>query len=409
MPGPPGVKLRDSCESCAASKVRCSKEKPACNRCTDRGTRCQYSVQQRTGRKFRQRGPSQDGAKDATSSQDSSTSPFFPELDTVAEMSFSDPSFGTIDSNLGFSMNSDSFKASQSSSDSQSLPVVPPQNLLSHPNLDADHIQNYPAVGCSPNDGDVSFQSFERFLSAFSEPGSDSEQFGLTSPVSSFSNALLAPQIGAAWHGTAAQRPDSLETALQLMQQLSSGEDHLTGASLSTTGCDSQTEALQLPAMIERNKKAMEAVRNTLQTTVSHDGYLLVVVCLVVSKVLTTYEATVSMSSAPDSDGWGSSVNASSAAPEKKDPLVAQRVLDELYQVQASMDQLGHRMQLWAKHNQTSGTEAFPIGNDTSPATLAGFPFSVNPQSTIYRSSETIDQAVAGTHRRIEAILDMTE
>ncbi|KAL8968025.1 MAG: hypothetical protein Q9183_002655 [Haloplaca sp. 2 TL-2023] len=267
-------------------------------------------------------------------------------------------------------MNSDTFNASQSSSD----PLSRPANLLSHPNLDADHTQNYPAVSCSPNDGDVSFQSFERFLSVFSEPGDDSEQFGLTSSASSFSNALLAPQIDAAWHGIAAQRPDSLETALQLMQQLSPGEDHLSGASLTTTAFDSQTEALQLPAIIEKNKKAMEAVRNTLQTTVSHDGYFLVVVCLVVSKVLTTYEATVSMSCAQESDGRASSMNASSAPPGKKDALAAQRVLDELYQVQASMDQLRAKMQL----------ESFPIGNDTSPMTLAGFPFSATILNQLY-------------------------
>ncbi|KAF2648487.1 hypothetical protein K491DRAFT_722526 [Lophiostoma macrostomum CBS 122681] len=44
-------KLRDSCHACAASKVKCSKEKPTCARCVKRGTTCEYLVTKRPGRK----------------------------------------------------------------------------------------------------------------------------------------------------------------------------------------------------------------------------------------------------------------------------------------------------------------------------------------------------------------------
>ena len=43
-------KLRDSCTDCASSKVKCSKEKPTCARCTRRGVTCTYMVSRRTGR-----------------------------------------------------------------------------------------------------------------------------------------------------------------------------------------------------------------------------------------------------------------------------------------------------------------------------------------------------------------------
>ncbi len=382
-------KLRDSCESCAASKVRCSKEKPTCNRCAERGVKCQYSVQQRTGRKFRRRESINDNMKDATSSQTitplSSTSPFFPELDTAAGLSLFDSSFGALDASTILFTSSDAFKASHIPTDSLSLPNIPSQNLLSHPNICPDHTQSYAAGNCALDEANVSFQSCENFLSASSETGPNGEEFGLASPTCSFPTVQLSPQLGAARNVTGCQQPDSLETALRLMRQLSCEEGHLFLASLTTTGHDHQgTELPQLPIVIDKNKKAMEAVRSTLQTTCSQDGYLLVVVCLVVSKVLSTYASAVRISCALENDRRRSSASAPSTLPENKDPIAAQWVLDELYQVQASMDQLGAKMQLWAKRNRTSGSEAFPIGNDTSHTTMAGFPFSATVLNQLY-------------------------
>ncbi|KAK3291284.1 uncharacterized protein B0H64DRAFT_45474 [Chaetomium fimeti] len=44
-------KLRDSCHTCAVSKVKCPKEKPTCSRCESRGTPCQYFLTKRPGRR----------------------------------------------------------------------------------------------------------------------------------------------------------------------------------------------------------------------------------------------------------------------------------------------------------------------------------------------------------------------
>ncbi|KAL9628837.1 MAG: hypothetical protein Q9204_005627 [Flavoplaca sp. TL-2023a] len=393
MPGPSGVKLRDSCESCAASKVRCSKEKPTCHRCTERGTLCQYSIQQRTGRKFRHREPGQDCVKDATLSQVdpplTSASPFFPELDTATDLSLFDSSFGALDSSSILPMSSDGFNLSQSNS------VIPSQDLLSNQNIYPDQTKSHAAGSSVLNDADVSSQTFESFLSASSEPGADSDEFGLASSVSSFLTAPLAPQFGATLHGTSTQPSDSLEIALQLMHQLSCGEDHhLVENSIATSLDHQKTEPPHLLTVLDKNKMAIEAVRSTLQTTNSHNGYLLVVVCLVVSKVLTAYESTVRTTCTRGNDGRASSTSAPSisapstsalsASPEQRDPTAAQRVLDQLYHVQASMDELGAKMQQWAKRNRASGTEAFPIGNDMTPTTVAGFPFSATVMNQLY-------------------------
>jgi len=47
----PRSRLRDSCNSCAASKVKCSKEQPICARCEDRDYVCQYSPTKRIGKR----------------------------------------------------------------------------------------------------------------------------------------------------------------------------------------------------------------------------------------------------------------------------------------------------------------------------------------------------------------------
>lgn len=43
-------KYKDSCTHCAGAKVRCSKEKPRCTRCTERNLDCSYGLSYRYGR-----------------------------------------------------------------------------------------------------------------------------------------------------------------------------------------------------------------------------------------------------------------------------------------------------------------------------------------------------------------------
>ncbi|KAL8927716.1 MAG: hypothetical protein Q9208_002131 [Pyrenodesmia sp. 3 TL-2023] len=365
IPGPSGVKLRDSCESCASSKVKCSRDKPTCRRCAERGTKCLYSIQQRTGRKFRRR--------DSISSNAS----FFPDLEQAAGaagLSGFDSSFGALDENTILSTTSDGFMPSHTPTDSLSLPV------MAHPDLRPEHSRSFAAGNSTYADPNALFQSYERFLSASGEMGLEGEDFGLASLTSSF--PIVDGDLGVAG---SQQPPDTLETALRLMQQLSCGEDQPSPTSPTKTSHNHQeTQPPQLQMVMDRNRLAIEAVHSTLQTTRSQDGYFLVVVCLVVSKVLTTYASAVRVSKASETERRRSSVSASSTLGKSKDAMAAQRVLDALYQVQASMDQLGVKMQLWAKRNATSGSDTFPIGNDTSHTTPVGFPFSATVLNHLY-------------------------
>ncbi|CEJ60096.1 hypothetical protein PMG11_08682 [Penicillium brasilianum] len=47
---PPSQKLKDSCDMCSSSKVKCNKEKPLCSRCRKLGYPCSYSPARRIGR-----------------------------------------------------------------------------------------------------------------------------------------------------------------------------------------------------------------------------------------------------------------------------------------------------------------------------------------------------------------------
>lgn len=50
-PGPEPLKLRNSCQGCAASKLKCPQEKPRCSRCARRGVVCEYLAAKPGGRK----------------------------------------------------------------------------------------------------------------------------------------------------------------------------------------------------------------------------------------------------------------------------------------------------------------------------------------------------------------------
>ena len=58
---PRATKLKDSCDMCSASKVKCDKEKPTCNRCKKLGYPCFYSPARRMGRPHPHRGRSSQG------------------------------------------------------------------------------------------------------------------------------------------------------------------------------------------------------------------------------------------------------------------------------------------------------------------------------------------------------------
>jgi hypothetical protein len=208
------------------------------------------------------------------------------------------------------------------------------------------------------------------------------------------------------------QRRDSLNLALQLMAQLSCQDDESppTSAGTSIYPAHPTAQASELQTVITNNKSVMDTVSTMLASTSSQDGYCLVVICLVISKVLSTYIAAAHGLSARKTDqpaasssepsllsSWPTSATepvplpTSASRPEKPGPRAAQRLLDELYHVQASVDQLGAKMRLCAKRNRTFGGEAFASESDDTALT---FPF----------SSMVLEQLYAELRKRLSTL-----
>ena len=65
----PTFKLKDSCDVCSSSKLRCDKQKPTCSRCANLNRHCTYSPARRAGRPHRVR---KDNGRSKSQSQNSS-------------------------------------------------------------------------------------------------------------------------------------------------------------------------------------------------------------------------------------------------------------------------------------------------------------------------------------------------
>ncbi|EUC41395.1 hypothetical protein COCMIDRAFT_106286 [Bipolaris oryzae ATCC 44560] len=73
--------FRESCQNCADSKVRCSKNKPTCARCARRGTPCVYQQSRRAGRKLTSVGQAKQARRAATNALSDVSSSYTWEVD----------------------------------------------------------------------------------------------------------------------------------------------------------------------------------------------------------------------------------------------------------------------------------------------------------------------------------------
>jgi hypothetical protein len=383
MPAPSGVKLRESCEACASSKVKCSKDKPTCSRCDERAIPCQYFVTQKTGRKQRRRDTRNDSIDISTSCQSmappSSVSRCFSQPDLPTGVSISDSLFSAPDGNSNACSSLEDFMASLPMA-SSFPPLTPAQSLstcstreytpesFSTFNFGLDQLDTL----LQPNDTSLSTEALDTDLVEFA-PFPTANPLQTPCDANSLSSA------------------DGLELAMQLMMQLSRQEEDLSSCSTPTPPATSPS---QLDTTINRNKKVIETVSTMLQSRDSLDGYCLIVICLVISKVLSTYVVAVHASrtcrfsqlqhrpstSSSTISGWSSITTelGSTDITDKVDPVAAQRVLQEFHNAQVSVDQLGARMELCAKRNRSFGN---CVDGDVS---VPGFPFSATVMEQLY-------------------------
>ena len=194
---------------------------------------------------------------------------------------------------------------------------------------------------------------------------------------------------------TLSQQREGISMALQLMGHLCYPEDSSSYANLS-----SSEREYWATTLVERCRKVTKTVSDMLQCHSSEDGYFLAVICLIISKVLDAYvkasqalstgqtdehnmslsppTSSTSSSSATGSESTGRSVSPS----RERSPKAIQQLLDELYQVRASMDLLG------VKIASIPSKRDWIFGNDLTPsyydALVSASPFSAEILNKLY-------------------------
>ncbi|KAH8810944.1 aflatoxin regulatory protein-domain-containing protein, partial [Xylogone sp. PMI_703] len=284
-------KIRDSCQACASSKVRCTKEKPTCSRCARRGFACKYLVTKRPGRKRN----SSDNARG--------------DLSEVQKLwpNHSDPSPNY--QRPGSAAGIDSHSISDTYSD-----VLTPSLASTLPEISSEFDKFGDAFTESFDLGTPETINFteecndiERLLMLDTiDYGIDSAMLSLdyqSMSQASFSFPNVEPLL--AGHASVTSIMDSicnstcncLTVALELLRLSSSTPTvcSLTNSPGNGTAKPntSHNSTCSAPGVITENKETIEAISNVLQCTCAEDAYILIIMSMIVFKILGKYAAAV--------------------------------------------------------------------------------------------------------------------
>ncbi|KAJ5448546.1 Aflatoxin biosynthesis regulatory protein [Penicillium cf. griseofulvum] len=296
---PARPKLRDSCNACSASKVKCNRDKPTCARCAKRGMACEYLVTRRAGRKHDKTRP--------RSNTGSSNSPQHPPLRTP-EWSLSGTPNPTSNQLAGLTVDFDTFLGSPCS-----FPLLdPPDNLLALSNQSAQGSADRSYI-------EAPFIFEEEFPSL---PNSSLP----AAPNSADSTAITSPDNSSC---------SCLVKALELFRQL------LPPYSATCTRAHSpRDQGLTTECIVATNAKTVDAITHMLHCLCAHDGFLLVMVFMAAFKVMNWYAAAargLSLDSQRDDVSAG-------LLTEDPGRLTAQSVLSELHRVQKLVNALSAKL-----------------------------------------------------------------
>lgn len=326
-PLPARPKLRDSCNACSASKVKCNRDKPTCARCAKRGLACEYLVTRRAGRKHDKARP--------RSSTTSSNSPQHPPLCTP-EWSVSGTPIPTLDyfsqlhsysdsdqltSLTGLTVDFDTFLGSPSS-----FPLLnPPDSLLASSNQCAQGSTNGSYL-------EASFLFEEEFSSLPNEslpathPNPTDSTHCKASPDDSSSSCLVK--------------------ALDLFRQLLPPDF----ATCTRTHSPCRDQGFTTETIVATNAKTVDAITHMLHCLCAHDDFLLVMVSMAAFKVMTWYAAAArGLSPDPKRDD----VAAAGSLTEDPGRLTAQSVLSELHRVQKLVNALSAKFKRYQPEEST--------------------------------------------------------
>ncbi|KAJ5726148.1 Aflatoxin biosynthesis regulatory protein [Penicillium malachiteum] len=324
IPGRP--KLRDSCNACSASKVKCNREKPTCLRCAKRGLVCEYLVTRRAGRKHDKARP----RSGTTSSNSPQRTPLYtpewsvsgtpiPRLDEFSSDQLADLTNLTVDF--------DSFLGSPSS-----FPLLDSSDsLLASSNLSAQGSANGSYL-------EASFLSADKFAAI------PNDSLSTTYPnLSDLTNERFNQNE---WPC------GCLAASLDLFRQLipphpaSCTRIHISPSYKQ----DPTTESI-----VATNARTVDAITQTLHCSCANDGFLLVMVFMAAFKVMSWYGTAAR---GLNSDLTRNDLHSLGSLIEDPARLTAQSVFSELHRVQKLVNALSAKVGRY-KTDDNTGDQPF--------------------------------------------------
>lgn len=392
-------KLRDSCHSCAISKVKCHKEKPTCARCAKRGVACEYFETKRAGRKHDTRPKQTKSVPQALPAQCFSTF----ETGLLPSRNLTQPSLRQHMSSQPVVL-----------PDILATPDLASSSTLTASSFDFDDFLASPISSCEPETSDfdildqpqfdcrsLNSDFFEFDGAAASHIPEDAFSFiseaVSESPVQSKLQSLPETRDSTISDGSFFQdfcwesKCCCLIRALDLLKQLSPNAS-TTCMYSKRQGHESTTSSVPtIQSVVAKNEQSIEAITGMLQCPCSEDDYLLTIMSLVIFKVLGWYTAVMDGSQNPSwshadnrrqplyhsEQGLQSPVIMGGYCIDGEDQcrMVAQLILGGLNRVQRLVNLLSQRLRSQGMRIRTTsglngpadGQNVFPDGGYPSP------------------------------------------
>lgn len=395
------IKLRDTCDACANSKLKCTKEKPTCSRCAKKGISCTYTVSKRKGRKSESESNQsttqarQRGASDANSPSLSSpaTHQVFVPLSRPDMLLSAENSFSINDYLEQWGSSTNETSMSRTSSGYPSLfseSTLPMANQL--PDLISDCGDRFPftTTAFTPDHTQESDQVPQGTVD------SNNDGPNLVGSLPFFRNPVATPALSSSTESmitaktpTPSENKVECRCMLQVMRFVKQIFYNTSHKCNNAEAVDHHSPVTN-QSLFSTNRKTIEAVSGILDCSCAQDGFILVIASLIILRLLQRYvDATQSLhlQSNKSEDALenqscltlnpqlyaehenSSSTDAGGLSEEDPGYMMAQRILSELHLVQRLVRQLSIQLH---QHGSKSNGPGEIARNNTSLALPLG-------------------------------------
>ncbi|KAL8746162.1 MAG: hypothetical protein Q9184_007782 [Pyrenodesmia sp. 2 TL-2023] len=342
-------KLRESCNTCASSKVRCSKDQPSCVRCVNRRLHCHYSPSRRTGkRRATSDGPASSTGQDIDPPYSAADSRAYEKQSRPKHDPTSDTDGASMSTPTLSDLNLDYFNSD---------PIFPWDSTPFLVGSDNDPYSYSASSVCTDSYTDSSSLDFNALLAPGGCDGIDTFLGGLyQDPAPAISEALASPpsvqHVPLCLNYSVDEPSDCMSQAINTLRSL-----HMAPLTCSIASGFPGKTAFSLEPTIEHvlatNRAVLDSVSVILSCYCSLNAQLALVLTLIGSKLIAWYRAVLKNDDQPLHSKFGttdmmaervlnypSTVGKYNLEGADKGKMQAQLVLSELRHVVRLVEQL---------------------------------------------------------------------